>query len=76
MVNPSIDCGGISADEFDPEFAESYMSGVYDVDCSCCDGEKRIPELVDPDDIKDLEEWEQEESDYHAECAAEMRIGA
>lgn len=31
-VNPSIDCNGISAEEFseDPEFAEGYMRGDYD----------------------------------------------
>ena len=78
MVNPSIDCDGISVDEFDqdPEFAESYFSGVYDENCSTCDGEKRIPELISPEDIKEFEEWEQEEISYRAECAAEMRVGA
>lgn len=44
-VNPSIDAHGISAEEFaeDPEFAESYFSGLYDVACYKCGGERVIP---------------------------------
>lgn len=39
-VNPSIDAGGISREFFedDPDFAEAYTSGGYDVTCSGCDG--------------------------------------
>jgi hypothetical protein len=40
MVNPSIDAGGLSYDDFrdDPDFEEGYFSGRYDVTCSACNG--------------------------------------
>lgn len=43
-VDPNIDARGISAEEFrdDPEFAEDYLSGVYDVSCPACDGTGKI----------------------------------
>ena len=39
-VNPAIDGHGISAEEMheDPDFAEDYFSGVYDVPCEECGG--------------------------------------
>jgi len=43
-VNPSIDCGGLTQDDFDqdPEFAESYFSGRYDQTCSGCNGSGKV----------------------------------
>ncbi len=43
-VNPSIDSHGISPEEFneDPDFRESYFSGVYDITCEACAGEKVV----------------------------------
>jgi hypothetical protein len=43
-VNPNIDGNGLSADDFhdDPDFAEAYMEGVYDVRCAACDGGGKI----------------------------------
>lgn len=43
-VNPSIDAGGLSAEDFaeDPDFAEDYRSGVYDVCCAACGGSGKI----------------------------------
>lgn len=44
-VNPDIDSNGITADEMSElgeEFEESYFSGVYDVDCTQCNGNKVI----------------------------------
>ena len=43
-VNPSIDAGGISGDDFaqDPDFAEAYFSGVYDQACRVCDQTGKI----------------------------------
>lgn len=40
MVNPSIDAGGLTCDDFyeDPDFEEAYFSGRYDVTCSACNG--------------------------------------
>jgi len=44
-VNPSIDAGGISMDEFgkwSAEEQERYFSGFYDVTCSSCSGEGKV----------------------------------
>lgn len=47
-VNPNIDGDGIPAEDFhnDPDFAESYFSGVFDVTCTECGGE-RVKGIVD-----------------------------
>ena len=47
-VNPSIDSGGISPEEFerDPEFRRDYFSGMFNMECQLCLGEKVIPEPV------------------------------
>ena len=47
-VNPSIDCHGLSQDDFDedPQFEEDYFSGVYDVTCNHCKG-RRVSPVVD-----------------------------
>ena len=44
-VNPSIDCNGLTAEDFDedPDFAEDYMSGMYDVQCRQCGGRTTVP---------------------------------
>jgi hypothetical protein len=51
-VNPDIDSNGLTRDDFDndPDFAEDYLSGVYDIQCRACDGQRvvtrgRITEL-------------------------------
>lgn len=43
-VNPSIDAGGIPGYVFqnDPEFAENYFGGVYDVKCAECNGDRVV----------------------------------
>ena len=52
-VNPAIDCNGLTAEDSreDPDFAESYMSGMYDITCQGCQGKrvvdrKRVRELA------------------------------
>jgi len=49
-VNPNIDGNGISPEEFyeDLDFQESYFSGIYDVTCHDCKGQRVILEPVDP----------------------------
>lgn len=39
-VNPNIDCGGISQEDFDedPDFEQDYFSGRYDITCTRCRG--------------------------------------
>jgi hypothetical protein len=47
-VNPDIDGNGITQSEMDElgeDFREDYMSGVYDVQCRTCKGERVIPEI-------------------------------
>lgn len=43
-VNPNIDANGLTAEDFaeDPDFAESYMDGLYDVTCGACGGRGSI----------------------------------
>lgn len=51
-VNPNIDAHGLTREDFaeDPDFAEDYSSGVYDITCAGCNGMRvvkkaRIQEL-------------------------------
>lgn len=82
IVNRSIDGNGISADEFydDPDFAEAYMSGVYDVVCDECNG-LRVVDVVDESRLDDetLKAWDEWQRDVHDSVAtqlAELRFGA
>lgn len=47
-VNPDIDANGLTAEDFDedPDFAEDYRSGVYDVTCYTCKGRTTVPDDV------------------------------
>lgn len=58
-VNPGIDSHGLSAEDFyeDPDFAENYVSGIYDVPCNECHG-NRVALVVDE------ERATQEQQDY------------
>jgi len=62
-----IDAGGISSEDFydDPEFAEDYQSGVYDITCPQCSG-KRVEPIVDESRLDD----EQKAAMEHMEEAA------
>ena len=83
-VNPSIDSGGLTSDDFydDPDFAEEYTSGRYDVTCYECGG-KRVSPVVDEGRLsdnnrkvlQDLEERARWEAEYEAEVAMERRYG-
>lgn len=75
MVNPSIDCGGLTREDFDdPDFAEDYRAGRYNVTCSGCGGLRVVPEWVNmPAEIVALEG---DDAEYAAMCAAERRMGA
>lgn len=56
-VDPAIDGDGIGASEFheDPDFAEAYFSGQYDVRCEVCKGLRVVPAVdrahADKDDL-------------------------
>lgn len=81
-VNPSIDAGGISAEQFydDPDFAESYMRGDYDQTCNACNGRTTVPvinwDALDDDHRKAYEEQLRADADYEAERLAEIMAGA
>lgn len=81
IVNRSIDGHGLSYDDFydDPDFADAYMSGVYNVTCDECDGNNVI-DVVNESALSPeiLEAWEQYQSDVYDSVAyhlAEMRAG-
>lgn len=44
-VNPSIDAGGLTQEDFDedPDFREDYFSGAYDIPCGQCQGKRVVP---------------------------------
>lgn len=81
-VNPSIDCHGISQEEFDddPQFEEEYFSGTYDVECSECHGRTTSLAIDESktkrEALKAAQDWWDEEDAYHRECEAERRMGA
>ncbi len=83
-VNPSIDSHGLGQEDFDedPDFAEAYFSGHYDVTCYDCGGQNVVPELDEdrctPEQKQALEthyEWQREEARYEAECRMERMMG-
>lgn len=84
-VNPSVDCGGLSADDFyeDPDFREDYFRGAYDVQCYECHGRTTSP-VMDFDrfteqnqkDYELLEAHWQSMAELDAMYAAERRMGA
>ena len=83
-VNPSIDSNGLSYEDFDedPEFAEDYFSGRYDVTCSDCGGENVVPEISEgrctPEQKEALKahyEYLEDEARFEAECRMERMMG-
>jgi hypothetical protein len=83
-VNPSIDAHGLSSEDFaeDPDFAEEYFSGFYDISCNECGGRRVV--LTPRDDLNkeqqdaidhmyDVQEIDRE---FRAEVEAERRMGA
>lgn len=84
-VNPSIDCGGLSQEDFaeDPEFAEDYFSGAHDVQCYQCGGKRVVPEINEgaltndqKKAVKEMEQDQRDRADHEAECHAERMMGA
>jgi hypothetical protein len=81
-VNPSIDCDGLSNEDFsrDPDFREEYFSGAYDVTCYECGGLRVVKDL-DTKRCTDaqLRAWYDKadsDAEYRAECEMERRMGA
>ena len=79
MVNPRVDAGGLSQEDFDedPEFREDYFSGRYDMRCNQCKGQRVTPALIFPEAVqKAVEDFERDAWDHAAESAAERAMGA
>jgi DnaJ-class molecular chaperone len=80
-VNPNIDAHGLTAEDFreDPDFAESYRRGDYDVRCAACHGQRvvtkeRIKELRQNADDRRLAA--REDGDYESySVAGDWRYG-
>lgn len=80
-VNPSVDAGGLTTEDFaeDPDFAEAYWAGRYDVRCYQCRGERVVAtidrERADPLILKRLDNYEMGIRQYQQEVEAERRFG-
>ena len=80
-VNPSIDSHGISAEEFaeDPDFAQEYWRGTYDVPCAECHGQRvsiTINEArMTDNELKRVTKHIREFYDYQHEMARERKMG-
>jgi hypothetical protein len=77
------DGGGFTSEEWneqDEDFRRDYMSGAYDRPCETCDGLGRVlvidRKACDKKTLKAYDEWQREEREYQAICAAERRMGA
>jgi hypothetical protein len=78
-VNPSIDCGGLTREDFDrdPGFEEDYMGGAYDVTCNECKGRTTVPVIREDDPLfAEYQEYRTELYNDAAESAAERAMGA
>lgn len=81
-VNPSIDAGGLSREDFedDPDFEEAYFEGAYDITCPECKGQRVVP-VVDADAARPwlaaaIADAEEDADADLAERMAEFRAGA
>lgn len=85
VVNPNIDAGGLSAEDFleDPDFAEDYRNGAYDIVCRTCEGtgkllssEVREKRRLLSEAAEDRRLAAQENGDFEAYCyAGDYRYG-
>lgn len=66
-VNPNIDAHGLTGADFneDPDFAEEYWRGTYDIQCNTCNGLRVIREAA----------WARREQEL-AEHAEDRRLAA
>ena len=84
-VNPAIDASGLTQDDFDedPDFAEGYWGGRYDVGCYECKGARVVPvpneDAMNDDERELYDKWIRSENDdaaYDRMCAMERAMGA
>lgn len=81
-VNPAIDCNGLSSKDFaeDPDFAEDYFGGNYDVPCRECKGQNVTKhadwDKMTPQQREAYEEYRLQVRSDRLERDAERRMGA
>ena len=79
VVDPNIDAGGLSRDDFDadPDFEEDYSAGRYDIPCPTCGGLRveAVP-TFSPEIQAAVNEWIADDAEYVALCASERAMGA
>ena len=80
-VNPSIDAHGISGDDFrrDPDFAQEYLAGMYDVPCYGCDGRRVVPVIGLDEEDPEYQSYlrsRREDAEYDSICRSERMMGA
>jgi hypothetical protein len=79
-VNPAIDSQGLTREDFeeDPDFADEYKSGLYDITCQSCGGKNVIlvPDDPNSDCARQLEEIMKSEYETRVTEMAERRMGA
>lgn len=80
-VNEAIDGNGLTARDFDedPDFRSDYMSGLYDVTCTHCQG-RNVAAVIDwnsmsPEQTLFMQAWQDDEAHWRAVEAAERRMG-
>ena len=52
IVNPAVDGGGLTAEDFEregPEFEAAYFGGVYDQACPECGGQRVVTQAQERD---------------------------
>lgn len=81
-VNPAIDCNGLTSEDFaqDPDFAEDYLSGAYDIPCNACGGRTTVPvvneERCDPELLEAYRDQCASDAESRYWSAMERAMGA
>jgi hypothetical protein len=79
VVNPSIDAGGLSRDDFDedPGFEEDYHSGRFDIHCPQCQGKRVIPavdyERLSGEEKKEFDQYVHDQEEAARDAEADRR---
>jgi hypothetical protein len=75
-VNPDIDGNGLTHEDFeDEDFRENYLSGMYDIQCSGCKGQRVIAVVdrgrLNAEQRKQLKQHEKDEADSRRDYDSE-----
>lgn len=76
VVDPSVDCSGISFDDHDPHFQDDYMSGAFRITCTRCDGLRVVrPIILDEKITRWINELRRELMEDYREYRSEAMYG-